>query len=98
MNVTRVPTGTVSVFGDTTPAELIVIVVPPPGAGVGVGVGAGVGDGAGAGLGDGAGDGLGEGEVGLLPPPHAAAVSVAVITTPINQIRYRLIGRISSKY
>jgi hypothetical protein len=98
MNVTRVPSGTVSVFGDTTPDELIVIVVPPLGAGVGVGVGVGVGDGEGDGLGDGAGDGLGEGEVGLLPPPHAATISVAVIATPTNQIRYRLIGRISSKY
>jgi hypothetical protein len=34
----------------------------------------------------------------LPPPPHAATVSVAVIATPINQIRYRFIERISSKY
>ena len=81
-NVTREPIATVIAFGDATPAALMVIVVPPLGAGVGVGVGAGAGAGAGDGLGAGvgAGDGLGDGEVGeLLPPPHAATVNASVI-------------------
>jgi hypothetical protein len=94
--VTREPAATVNVFGETIPPAPMVMVVPPLGAGLGVGVGAGVGDG--LGLGAGAGDGLGDGDVGLLPPPQAAIVSVAVIAAPASQIRYRLIGRISSKY
>ena len=53
----------------------------------------------GVGVGAGAGEGLGEGDVGLLPPPpHAATVSARVIAMPTNQIRYRLIERISSRY
>ncbi len=74
MKVTRVPTGTVSVFGDT-PLDVIVIVVPP-------------GDGAGDGEGDGAGEGEGEGEgeLGVLPPPHVAAASAPTTTNTINQV------------
>ena len=78
-NVTRVPTATVSVRGDT-PLDVIVIVVPPLGVGVGVGVGDGVG--AGVGVGVGAGAGLGEGDVGELPlPPHAGMVNAITITS-----------------
>src|SRR5688500_11051309 len=56
--VTRVPRGTTRSFGDT-PAAVMVIVVPPLGAGVGAGVG----------------DGVGEGAAGELSPPHEATVS-----------------------
>ena len=93
--VTRVPGETVIDFGDTTPAEEIVIVVVLPGAGEGAGVGDGDGDGEGAG----AGEGEVEGAVGELPPPppHAATMSAAATAAqPIHAI-YRRISSMSSK-
>ncbi len=89
--VTRVPGETVSDFGDTTPAEeIVIVVVPPPGAGVG----------AGAGEGDGAGEGEGEGAVGELPPPpptHAATMIAAATAAPAIHAIYRRISSMSSK-
>ena len=75
MKVTRLPTGTVSVFGET-PLEVMVIVVPP-------GAGDGAGDGAGAGEGAGAGDG--DGELGD-PPPQVVRKRVAVRASAANQV------------
>jgi|ERR1043166_1943482 hypothetical protein len=97
MNVTREPRATVTVFG-LTPAAVIVIVAPF-GAGLGVGVGAGVGDGdgVGEGAGDGAGDGDGDGDV--VPPllPHEASVSdTAIAIAPAQRTRVR-IRRISAR-
>src|SRR5688572_8813288 len=53
-NVTRDPTGTANVRGDTLFAVIVIVIVP------GVGLGEGVG----------AGDGVEEGEAGLEPPPQ----------------------------
>ena len=53
-NVTRDPTGTANVRGDTLFAVIVIVMEP------GVGLGEGVG----------AGDGVEEGEAGLEPPPH----------------------------
>lgn len=83
--VTRVPGETVIDFGDTTPAEeIVIVVVPPPGAGVGAG----------------AGEGEGEGAVGELPPPpppHAATMIAAATAAPAIHAIYRRISSMSSK-
>ena len=68
------PGETVIDFGDTTPAEEIVIVVVPP---LGAGEGAGVGDGEGAGAGE------GEGAVGELPPPPPPKVPIFNLLTAL---------------
>ena len=84
-NVTREPAGTVSVFGET-PLAVMVIVSPPPGDGVGVGVGVGEGD------------GVGDGVVGDEPPPQAAVLSATVSAAQPIQVNMVRIRRTSSRY
>jgi hypothetical protein len=82
--VTRVPTGTVRLLGET-PADVIVNVVPP-----------GEGDGVGEGDGDGDGLGLGLGDAGELDP-HAAVSNAKPITTT-QQRTVVAISRTFSRY
>ena len=81
--VTLVPTATVSVFGETAPLALIVIVASD---GAGDGLGAGAGAGAGAGPGAGVGAGAGEGDAGdEEPPPHMETERAAVRVSAAHQ-------------